>query len=69
MDISHWSCYGFITKPVRNMGKGGCTLKKDVPIWEKSNLTSEEAADQASLAGQILGTGIFNLAVDLWILM
>ncbi len=26
------------------MGKGGCTLKKDVPIWEKSNLTLEEAA-------------------------
>jgi len=26
------------------MGKGGCILKKDVPIWEKSNLTLEEAA-------------------------
>lgn len=44
-------------------------LRKGVPIWEKSNLTLEEAADQASLAGQILRTGIFNLAVDLWILV
>lgn len=29
----------------QNMTERGDTIKKEVPIWEKSNLTLEEAAD------------------------
>jgi len=34
---------------VESENKGGAAIKKEVPIWEKSNLTLEEAAAYFSI--------------------